>query len=112
MDLKRVVPGPALRPYINCFWYARLEATAADTRFEVLPSMFANGFITLSGRYTLTLGDQQADCRPGHLLLAGPRTKLWSVTAPQPSETVGIHFKPGGLFPFWAPPSRNTPTTW
>ena len=80
-------PGRVLAPFVGCFWSCDRYVTS-HTSERVLPTGTAD---------VMFRGD---DCRALRGGLTGPRSKYVAVSTERPFAAVGVHFKPGGAYPF------------
>jgi len=81
-------PSRALAPFVGCFWSCD-RYVVSHTSERVLPTGTAD---------VIFRGD---DCRALRGGLTGPRSRYLTVSTERPFSAVGIHFKPGGVYPFF-----------
>jgi AraC-like DNA-binding protein len=82
-------PSRALAPFVGCFWSCD-RYVVSHARERVLPTGTAS---------VIFRGD---DCRALRGGFTGPRSTFATVSTERPFSAVGIHFKPGGAYPFLA----------
>ena len=80
-------PSRALAPFVGCFWSCD-RYVVSHTSERVLPTGTAS---------VIFRGDDGRALRGG---LTGPRSTYVTVSTERPFTAVGIHFKPGGAYPF------------
>jgi AraC-like DNA-binding protein len=80
-------PSRPLAPFVGFLWSCD-RYVVSHTSERVLPTGTAD---------VIFRGDDYRNLRGG---LAGPRSKYVTVSTERPFTAVGIHFKPGGAYPF------------
>src|ERR1700757_1189620 len=81
------VPGPPLSDFVELLWYFRGDEIS-NAKERVLPT----GAVDLIMR----LDSAQASLSGIH----GPRTKSVVIRTTSRYDLIGVHFNPGGAFPF------------
>jgi AraC-like DNA-binding protein len=110
-------PGPLLSPFVTSLWIHR---SVGHARSRVLPTGTAQLIVDLSGDGLCVpdLGDlpdtphlsssvtrdRFRDSFPA--LLHGPDSRAFALETDRHLFQVGVDFKPGGVYPFFAPPAR------
>jgi AraC-like DNA-binding protein len=87
------VPRPPLSRFIELLWL--FENTAAHASERVLP--------TGSAELVINLRDGPDPGFDG--VIAGPHSRFFVLDTSRPVAVIGVHFKPGGAFPFFALPA-------
>ncbi len=84
-------PQSPLRGFIERFWYWKGH-TVSHSLERILP--------TATVELVIDLGS----ARTSKSVISGPRSKSSIIQRTAQDELLGIHFKPGGAFPFLRPP--------
>jgi AraC-like DNA-binding protein len=87
------IPRPPLSRFIELLWL--FENTAAHTSERVLP--------TGSTELVINLREETDPSFEG--VVAGPHSRFFVLDTSRPVLVIGVHFKPGGAFPFFALPA-------
>jgi AraC-like DNA-binding protein len=92
MNLTLYNPRPPLADFVDMFWLMDRPAPT-HRRERLLPMPTAELVIDLraSGRAVP--------------LLCGPQSESFVIDTSSPAAIIGVHFKPGGAFPFFKPPA-------
>lgn len=96
MDYVRRVPGPPLDAFIDDLYY--LTGPAPYTRMKVPPMPSAHLMVNLGEPFRM----HDAACVDSWCM--GLWTRHYVVDWPLPVHLVGVHFKPGGVYPFLQTP--------
>ncbi len=107
-DFRKKVPSWPLSEFVACFWYSQGDAPAHD--FErILPDGSVELVINLSEdrmrvyeRHSCSLAQTTRGA-----IVSGPRSDYFVIDTAQQLSTIGIHFKPGGGFPFLGMPATE-----
>jgi AraC-like DNA-binding protein len=87
------VPSPRLRPFIDVIWRCNRE-----------PEPWPQERLLPEGSVELVI--DLAAGAPGDVV-AGPHTRFFLLDTTLHQQLVGVHFKPGGAFPFLRPPMHE-----
>ena len=105
-DFRKKVPSWPLSEFVECFWY--FQGTPRAHEFErILPDGSVEVVINLRDD-RLQVYDRQSCAPAGHVrgaLISGPRSEYFVIDTAQQLSTIGVHFKPGGAFPFLGLPA-------
>lgn len=85
------VPGPPLSEFVVLFWYF-LGHEVPNVKERVLPTGTVDLIIRLDSTRTSDSG------------MFGPRTRFVVIKTAVEHELIGVHFRPGGAFPFLRSP--------
>jgi AraC-like DNA-binding protein len=91
MIFRMHIPPRPLGDFVAMFWYVR-DYIAPTGRERLLPTATTELVINL------------ADASAGGAVVAGPRSKSFVIERRRTDELLGIHFHPGGFFPFMRGP--------
>ena len=91
MGLAHRIPAPPLSNFVALFWSFDGDAPP-HTRERLLPTATMDLVVRLDG------GRAAAG-------VSGARSAFFEIDATQLTSVVGVHFKPGGGFPFFEPPA-------
>jgi AraC-like DNA-binding protein len=100
------IPSPPLSEFIHAFWL--IEGCVLPHGFErVMPSGDMGLVINLYEDRTRVYDPKSLKCLRswGGSLVCGARTTAEIVDASELRDTMGVHFKPGGSFPFFDLPA-------
>src|SRR5690349_17921745 len=84
---RHYIPSDPLREFVGLMWYWRGHEAPYSTE-RVMPSVSAELIINLGSGLTKSAG------------LTGPRSEVAIIKRTPFEELIGIHFNPGGAFPF------------
>lgn len=93
MLFRRYAPGPPLSDFIELLWLFE-RTTPAHGSERVLPT----------GTVELVINLGEKTCGGFDAVVAGPHSRFFVLDTKQPNSIIGVHFKPGGAFPFLALP--------
>lgn len=88
VSMQHHVPGKPLSEFVAVFWYWEDEAAPPSGKERVLPMGTVELVINL------------ADGRTSQSGIVGPRSESLIIERTAQDRLLGIHFKPGGAFPF------------
>jgi AraC-like DNA-binding protein len=106
MIARAYIPGYPLSNFVALFWYQ--EGYRPDHQRErVLPDGSGEFIINLSGDHLPIFDAHQPDqwIKGSNCLVYGPRSEFFVIDTAQNRAIMGIHFKPGGVFPFFKLPA-------
>jgi hypothetical protein len=88
----RHTPRPPLSEFIELLWLFENVASHASER--VLPT----------GAIELVINLREETCRSFDGVVAGPHSRFFMLDTSGPTSVIGVHFRPGGAFPFFTLP--------
>jgi AraC-like DNA-binding protein len=89
-----VIPRGVLGEFVELFWLYDAQPKA-HAQERVLP--------TATTELVIGLGGSMAD--PPLALVVGPHSQHWALDTAGTEAVIGVHFKPGGAFPFFGVPA-------
>ncbi len=108
MQFRTRIPGPPLDAFVEKFW--SFEGYAPAHTFErLMPDGSAELVVNLAENRSSIYDPQdhtRAHTFPG-AIVSGPRSQYFVIDTVEQCSTLGIHFRPGGLFPFFGMPSSE-----
>jgi AraC-like DNA-binding protein len=106
MDLHHRTPGAPLNRFVQSFWVARSQAPA-HRKERLLPDGAMALVINLHEDQTRIYDRQNADLcqRFNGCLLMGVHSEHFVIDTAEQVSVAGIHFRPGGAFPFLGMPA-------
>lgn len=106
MIAKAYTPHFPLSNFVALLWYQE-EYSPNHTRERVLPDGSVELIINLSDDYLPLFDavDPDSWSKSSSMLLYGPRSEFFVIDTSQTRAIMGIHFKPGGAFPFFKLPA-------
>lgn len=102
------VPAPPLDAFVACFW-AYEGAAPAHARERILPTGTMELVINLRGE-SLRIHDPRGLAPARHVrggLVAGVQSSFGVIDTADQASVIGVHFKPGGAFPFLGQPAGD-----
>src|SRR5262249_20396973 len=95
-------PGPPLSQFVELFWHYT-GVPQPHNRERLLPDGSEELVINLrENHFRVYDSDHQDDFKNFHgVLVCGPHSNFFVIDTPSQAEVIGIHFKPGGAFPFF-----------
>jgi len=99
-------PGPPLLRFVDLFWYYA-GLTQPHKKERLLPEGSAELVINLRENQCRVYDrDRQDEFQsfPG-AIICGPHSNFFVIDTASQVEVIGIHFKPGGAFPFFKQPA-------
>jgi AraC-like DNA-binding protein len=107
-DFRKQTPRWPLSEFVQCFWYS--QGSARPHKFErILPDGSVEVVINLQEDRT-RIYDRHSCALAANVrgaLVSGPRSDYFVIDTAQQLSTIGIHFKPGGAFPFFGVPATE-----
>ena len=106
MLYRTYVPGPPLLGFVDLLWLYEGRRTE-HARERLLPTGTVELVFNLRDD-VLRVGDP---LEPGRLcafrgaVVSGPHAESFVLDTAQQASTIGVHFRPGGAFPFLGPPA-------
>lgn len=111
MEHRFFPPSPLLSAFVASLWIHR---SAPQVRSRVLPTGAAQLIVDLSGDGLSVPNVLDPSSKTSHshatrdtfpALVHGPDTLAFPLETDRPLVQVGVDFKPGGVYPFFAPPA-------
>ena len=99
MDYRELIPGPALRPYVRCYWTLEAQPTDGAGPQRVLPDGCVEIIVNLGDAFVRHDESGRVERQPRGLIV-GPTTRHMSIAPTGQIRLVGIRFSPGGAVPF------------
>jgi AraC-like DNA-binding protein len=107
-DFRKKVPAGPLSEFVACLWYSR--GTPRSHEFErILPDGSVEIVINLQEDH-FRVYEQHSNTLVQTVrgaLVSGPRSDYFVIDTAQQLLTIGVHFKPGGAFPFLGLPAAD-----
>src|SRR5947209_8737679 len=103
--LATYVPPPPLSDFVELFWLSE-GYVQPHARERLLPQGTVELIINLGGETSRVY--RGADGRPESFrgpLVSGPHSGFFAIDTAQALSVLGVHFRPGGAFPFFRPPA-------
>ena len=106
MDFRRYTPGWPLSEFVHLFWSCE-QYRAPHAKERLLPDGSVELVINLRADISRTYDrDNPERCHtcPG-VIVAGPHSNFFVIDTDEQEGCMGIHFRPGGAFPFLGVPA-------
>jgi AraC-like DNA-binding protein len=105
VNLRARKPGPPLDAFVESFWTFQ-SAAPSHAKERALPDGCAALIINLKEDETRIYDRDDFSLRErfNGSVLVGPQKEFCVIDTAEQTDIVGIHFKPGGAYPFFAPP--------
>ena len=103
------VPRPPLRNFVELFWFYDGYFAGSHSKERLMPDGSIELVINLKQDEARIYDRDNLDkCErlPG-TLLCGPHSSFFVIDTAQQDSVIGIHFKPGGAFPFFKMPAME-----
>lgn len=111
MTLEKRKPRPPLDRFVDVFWYFRGAANGAcrQGKERALPDGCLQLVINLrEDRHRIyDRQDFQVRAEVNGCLIVGPQSEYSVIDTTADMHLTGVHFKPGGAYPFLAPPAAE-----
>jgi AraC-like DNA-binding protein len=102
------VPAPPLSAFVSLFWYVE-KYSSRSTKERILPTGTIELVISLNTE-VFRIYEQQPTERFqtfSNSFISGPHSQFVISDSPNTSSLMGVHFKPGGAFPFLGVPASE-----
>ena len=102
MDVLKYKPLPPLSKFVDVFWYCETYEVSHEKE-RLLPDGSVELVVNLREDCIRNYDSRNPEVFttvPG-CVVSGPRSKFFVIDTAGESQTVGVHFKPGGAFPFF-----------
>ena len=106
MHYREMVPAPALRPYVRCYWTLQAAGSPASPSQRVLPDGCVEIVVNVGAPFLRHYDHGRTERQPC-LLLVGPTTRHMSIAPTGAIRLIGIRFTPGGALPFMSVAPRE-----
>lgn len=108
MNFQRRRPGPPLDAFVETLWVFK-SAAPSHAKERALPDGCAALIINLREDETRIYDREDFSLRKrfNGSVLVGPQTEFCIIDTAEQMDVAGIHFKPGGAYPFFAPPLHD-----
>ncbi|MCU1221505.1 MAG: transcriptional regulator, AraC family [Candidatus Angelobacter sp.] len=103
------IPPPPLSNFVDLFWFYDGFPEQAHTKERLMPDGSIELVINLKEDEARIYDRQNLDkCNrlPG-ALICGPHSSFFVIDTAQQDSVMGVHFKPGGAFPFFKMPAAE-----
>jgi hypothetical protein len=101
------IPPPPLNNFVELFWFYDGYSPGPHSKERLMPDGSVELVINLKENEARIYDRENlARCErlPG-AILAGPHSRFFVIDTSQQASVIGIHFKPGGAFPFFKLPA-------
>lgn len=102
-------PSPPLSSFVEMFWYYEGEAGSPHKKERLLPQGSAELVINLREDEVRLYNPK--DIREAYTLsgsaICGPHSQFFVIDTAEQDCVAGVHFRPGGLFPFFRLPASE-----
>jgi AraC-like DNA-binding protein len=103
------IPQPPLSKFVDLFWFYDGYSPGPHRKERLMPDGSIELVINLKQDEARIYDRENLDQYkrlPG-ALLCGPHSSFFVIDTAQQASVIGIHFKPGGAFPFFKVPARE-----
>ena len=103
------IPGPPLNSFVELFWYYDGFSPRSHKKERLMPDGSVELIINLREDEVRIYDREKLDkCTrlPG-TVIAGPHSGFFVIDTAEQDSVMGIHFKPGGAFPFFSEPANE-----
>lgn len=123
MNIRTYIPKPPLSDFVECFWLlapSRFhnnlrkrsgEDFAQPAKERALPTGTVELVISLSEDKLRVFDRQNTDLIFRDAMICGPHSEFFVIDSSRDESTLGVHFKPGGAFPFLKLPAGELHNT-
>ena len=101
------IPGPPLNSFVELFWFYDGFPARAHKKERLMPDGSVELVINLNEDETRIYDRENLDqcARLSGGVLCGPHSSFFVIDTAEQDSVIGIHFKPGGAFPFFKLPA-------
>ncbi len=101
------IPGPPLNSFVELFWFYDGFPARTHKKERLMPDGSVELVINLNENETRIYDRENLDkCeRLSGGVLCGPHSRFFVIDTAEQDSVIGIHFKPGGAFPFFKLPA-------
>ncbi|HSB63757.1 MAG TPA: helix-turn-helix domain-containing protein [Thermoanaerobaculia bacterium] len=99
MDYREVRPAPPLRRFLECFWFLSAQNAAGAAAEPVLPDGCTELIVHFGDPFRRVTAAGDSEVQP-RAFFVGEMTRPLVVEPSRRVGTMGIRFRPGGVFPF------------
>lgn len=106
MPFLRRIPQPPLSDFVDIIWYYEGQPVT-HSRERLLPTGTIELILNLAEEQTRVY-DQKLKCQKhGAVIFCGIHTEYFVIDTDSQEKVLGVHFKPGGAWPFLGVPARE-----
>ncbi len=107
MISRRYTPGPPLCDFVELFWLYQGTPAKPHAKERLLPDGSVELVINLREDEIRVYDREETDCyqRLKGSIVCGPHSQFFVIDTASQESVMGIHFKPGGAFPFLGVPT-------
>jgi len=101
------IPQPPLNKFVDLFWFYDSYSPGPHRKERLMPDGSIELVINLKDNEARIYDRENLDkyTRLPGALLCGPHSSFFVIDAAQQASVIGVHFKPGGAFPFFKMPA-------
>jgi len=101
--IRTCIPQMPLSMFVDYFWYME-DYNPSHSRELTLPDGSVDMIIDLGEDVIRTFDHNNRELVFGHAIVSGPHSNYFMINSTCASRVIGIHFKPGGIYPFLKEP--------
>jgi AraC-like DNA-binding protein len=103
------IPQPPLSNFVDLFWFYDSYSPGQHSKERLMPDGSIELVINLNENEARIYDRENLDkyVRLPGALLCGPHSSFFVIDTAQQASVIGIHFKPGGAFPFFKMPASE-----
>jgi AraC-like DNA-binding protein len=103
------IPQPPLSKFVDLFWFYDGYSPGPHSKERLMPDGSIELVINLKQDESRIYDRENLDkyARLPGALLCGPHSSFFVIDTAQQASVIGIHFKPGGAFPFFKMPASE-----
>jgi AraC-like DNA-binding protein len=107
MLLRIHTPSAPLSLFVDYLWFQEGAAPAHAVE-GIVPSGTTELVLALHDRPLRMTGRDSGGLKPiGSAVLCGTHAEPFAIDTPTQTRLIGVHFRPGGAFPFFSPPAAE-----
>ena len=101
------IPQPPLNKFVDLFWFYDSYSPGPHSKERLMPDGSIELVINLKQDEARIYDRENLDkyTRLPGALLCGPHSSFFVIDTAQQASVIGVHFKPGGAFPFFKMPA-------
>ncbi|HET9281640.1 MAG TPA: helix-turn-helix transcriptional regulator [Candidatus Angelobacter sp.] len=101
------IPQPPLSNFVDLFWFYDSYSPGPHRKERLMPTGSVELVINLKDNEERIYDRENLDkyTRLPGALLCGPHSSFFVIDTAQQASVIGVHFKPGGAFPFFKMPA-------
>lgn len=107
MQVLSHIPQPPLSSFVELFWFYDGYSPGPHSKERLMPDGSVELVINLKEDEARIYDREKLDKYQRHpgALLCGPHSSFFVIDTSQQASVIGVHFKPGGAFPFFKMPA-------